>query len=451
MTVLERLGAHAVGGYRQGVSGALREAVRLHLADTVGAWIAASSTDEGRALLRFEASDRGTLPGRVALNCALARLSEVDDIHLGSATTPGAIVAAAAITLAGVSGIGGAAVGEAVAAGYDLMTRLGAALDGAVVLYQGLWPTYFAAPFGAAAVASRLLELDQGQAAHALAIALALSSPSVGRQSGTSMSRWLAIGNAVRNGVAAALAARAGFTGDLRLFEGDFFPGAHRLSPNLGALIEGLEERPAVAQTSFKPWSAAKQTMAATQALREIIEEGVPTAEMERLAVSVPPHCLKMIDHGVVPGERMSYLTSVQYQMALVALDPNASIDVKQARGSLPQAIEQFMARISVDADEDLLQYYPRSWAASLVVETAKGGHRKLIRHVPGDPERPFDELQIAVKFWRLTAPLVGERSTEELLRLSLAALDADGGPGALLEAIEKNVAAIARAQAVNA
>lgn len=445
MTALERLGAHAVGGYRQGLPGAVRDAVRLHLADTVGAWIAACATDEGRALRRFEAPDRESLPGRVALNCALARLSEVDDIHLSSATTPGAIVVSAALTLAGVLGAGGAAVGEAVAAGYDLVTRFGAALDGATILYRGVWPTYFAAPLGVAAVAARLLELTEGQAAHALGIALALASPAVGRQSGAGTSRWLAIGNAARNGVAAAFAARAGFTGDLRVFEGEFFPGVYRLSPDIGALLEGIGERPAVAQTSFKPWCAAKQTMAAAQALREIVEEGVPLAEMDSVAVGVPPPYLKMVDHGVVPGERMSYLTSAPYQVAVAGLDPNTSIDLRQAQSSLPQAIEHFMAKISVNGDEELLRHYPQCWPARLVVGTAAGRREKLVLHVPGDPERPFDEFQVAAKFWRMTAPLVGERSTEEVLRLCFAALEGENGPKVVLEAIERAVAAVNR------
>jgi 2-methylcitrate dehydratase PrpD len=442
MTVLERLGAHAAGGYRGGVSASTREALRLHLADTVGAWIAACATGEGRTL-RAGSPDPESLPGRVALHCALARLSEVDDIHRSSAVTPGAIVVSAALTLAGALEAGGTAVGEAIAAGYDLMTRFGAALDGPAILYRGIWPTYFAAPFGVAAVAARLLELTEGQAAHALAIALALASPAIGRPTGTSTSRWFAIGNAARNGVAAAFAAQKGFSGDLRLFEGEFFPGVYRLSPDIGALAEGIEARPAVAQTSFKPWCAAKQTMAAAQALREIIEDGVPLAEIESVAVGVPPPYLKMIDHGVVPGERMSYLTSAPYQVALAGLDPDANLDLRQAQNGLPQAVERFMAKISVVPDPDLLRHYPQCWPARLVVETAKGRREKLVLHVPGDPERPFDELQIAVKFWRLTSPLVGERSTEDLLRLSLAALDGENGPSVLLEAIERAVAAV--------
>ena len=442
MTLLERLGAYAVGGYREGLPGPLHEAARLHVVDTAGAWIAAGATPEGRALLRFESRDPGRLPARVALHCALARLSEVDDIHLASGTTPGAIVIPAALTLAGELGAGSAAVAEAIAVGYDLMTRLGAALNGPAILTRGIWPTYLAAPFTVAAVASRLLGLTEKQAAHALAVALALSSPGVGRHSGASMSRWLAIGNAARSGLTAALAARSGFTGDPQIFEGEFFPSVYGVSPDSAAL---LDERSALSETSFKPWCAAMQTMAATQALREIIEEGASPAEMSSLVVAVPHPYQRMIDHGVAPGERTSYLTSVSYQMALAAFEPDASIDVRQVRDDLPREIAQFMAKISVVPDEDLLRHFPQSWPALLLAETPRGGRGRLVLHVPGDPERPFDEFQVAAKFWRVTEPLIGEPAAENALRLSLTALDEDSGPGALLEAVDRAVAALSR------
>src|SRR5262249_24579112 len=71
VTILERLGAHAAGGYGRGLKGATQSGVRLHVADTVGAWVAARTTAEGRALLAFEPAERASLPGRVALACAL--------------------------------------------------------------------------------------------------------------------------------------------------------------------------------------------------------------------------------------------------------------------------------------------------------------------------------------------------------------------------------------------
>jgi 2-methylcitrate dehydratase PrpD len=434
MTVLDQLGAHVARG---GVVPP-REALRLHVADTVGAWIAGSATPEGRALLKFGAN-RDAMPDRVATHCALARLSEIDDIHLASGTTPGSLIVPAALTIAASLGKKDAALAEAIAVGYDAMVRLGAALGGPSILTRGIWPTYLAAPFGVAAVASRLLGLTEMQAAHALGIALVLSSPGVGRPSGTTTSRWLAIGTAARNGVTAALSAQSGFTGDLRIFEGEFFSSIYGLSPDQAAL---LDDRPVLREVSFKPWCAAKQTMAAAQALLDIIEEGVPPSTMSNLVVGVPPPYLKMVDHGVVAGERASYLTSVSYQMALVALHPDANIDVRQTPESVPAEMRDFMGRISVRADEDLLRHYPKSWPARVVVTTASARHEKLVLHVPGDPERTLDESQVAAKFWRLVAPLVGDRASEELLRLSYAVLDG-GGAKTLLEAMERSAAAL--------
>jgi 2-methylcitrate dehydratase PrpD len=431
MTVLEQLGAHVV----RGGAAPRREALRLHVVDTVGAWIAGIATPEGRALLKLGAN-RDAVSDRVATHCALARLSEIDDIHLASATTPGALVVPSALTIAASLAREGAALAEAIAVGYDAMVRLGAAIGGPSILYRGIWPTYFAAPFGVAAVAARLLGLTEMQAAHALGIALVLASPGVGRPGGATTSRWLAIGNAARNGVTAALSAQSGFTADLRIFEGEFFSSVYGLSPDQAAL---LDDRPVLSEVSFKPWCAAKQTMAAAQALKEIIETGVPPADMTQLVVSVPPPYLWMVDHGVVPGDRSSHLTSVSYQMASAAFAPDALFDVKQAPERVSGEIGAFMARVTVRADDDLLHHYPKSWPARLGVTTPAGKHERLVVHVPGDPERPFDESQPAAKFRRLTAPLIGERAADDLLRLSPTVLDGDeDAPRALLARIER-------------
>jgi len=426
MTALEQLGAHVAGGG----TAPPREALRLHVADTVGAWIAGSATPEGRALAKLGAN-RDAVSDRVATRCALARLSEIDDIHLVSGITPGALIVPSALTIAASLRQEGAALAEAIAVGYDAMVRLGSGLGGPSILYRGIWPTYFAAPFGVAAVAARLLGLTETQAAHALGIALVLASPGVGRPTGTTTSRWLAIGNAARNGVTAALSAQSGLTGDLRIFEGEFFSSIYGFSLDQAALSD---DRPVLSEVSFKPWCAARQTMAATQALKEIVEAGVSPSEMTRLVVSVPPPYLRMIDHGVVPGDRASHLTSVAYQMALAAFAPEGALDAKEAPKAISEKIRIFMSRVTVKADEDLLGHYPKSWPARLVVSLPSGKQEKLVLHVPGDPERPFDEPQVSKKFLRVTAPIAGKRAADALLTRSLAAFDEP--PKALLAEI---------------
>jgi hypothetical protein len=56
--------------------------------------------------------------------------------------------------------------------------------------------------------------------------------------------------------------------------------------------------------------------------------------------------------------------------------------------------------------------------------------------HVPGDPERPFNAAQIADKFTRVVAPLVGAERARALHSSALEALDAPGGAGRVIAAL---------------
>jgi len=441
MTALEQLGNHVATGSR--ASDAARELVGRHLVDTVGAWIASTPTAEGLLLLRFRAEMRegqqgGSLALDLATRCALARLSEIDDIHLASMTTPGAIVIPGALTLAGAMPAAKAEdVVAAILAGYEVMTRLGRAIDGPTALYRGIWPTYFAAPFGIAAVAARLLKLDAQATANALALALTLAAPGVGHHNASTTARWFAVGNAARNGLAAALAAKGDFTSDLKLIEGNFLSGVYGVTPDSAALTKGLGDSAALAEVSFKPWCAARQTMAATQALKEIIESGVaPEAMTEIKAVVLPPH-LKMIGHGVTAGDRASHLTSVQYCMAVAAVAPDIAFDVGQSPSSVTPELRAFMEKIAVEADERLLTDYPRAWAARVSIEANSARHERLLAQIPGDPARPFDRSRVREKFLRFAGPVLGAPKAEHILTRCSDAL-ATGQFGWLVAEIEQ-------------
>jgi 2-methylcitrate dehydratase PrpD len=446
MSALEQLGRYVADS--DCPSPELRELLELHLTDTVGALIASTRTPEGLQLIRFRADMRqaGEAGGAMALDlatrCALARLSEIDDIHLTSMTTPGAIVIPGALTLAAAMpavttrDVTTRDFLAAMLAGYEAMTRLGRAIDGPAILYRGIWPTYFAAPFGIAAVAARLFKLDDRGSANALALALTFAAPGVGRHNAGSTSRWLAIGAAARNGLTAALAAKAGFTSDLKLLEGNFLPGVYGVTPDLAALTEELGGRVALTETSFKPWCAARQTMAATQALKEIIQSGVRPQEMDRIEVFVLPPHLDMINHGVKSGDRASHLTSVQYCMAVAALAGNTTADVGQSPRDLPPPVRELMSKIQVEADEGLLADYPRSWPARAIVTAGAARYERLVTHVPGDPARPFDRASVREKFVRFVAPVLGTQKTEQMLARCGDAL-AGGRFAALVAEIE--------------
>jgi 2-methylcitrate dehydratase PrpD len=131
---------------------AARAKLQLHVKDIVGAWIAGLDIAEGKALARL----RRQAPERfddIVLNCAATRSSEIDDIHLGSMTTPGSVVIPTALTL-GARLQSADALVPAMIAGYEALVGYGAMIKGPEVLYRGIWPTYFRAAFGAAARAA---------------------------------------------------------------------------------------------------------------------------------------------------------------------------------------------------------------------------------------------------------------------------------------------------------
>lgn len=447
MTALEQLGAFVA---QVQLPPRLRGLLELHVIDAVGAWIAGLHTNEGAALLRWRDTVDGPHPPPmeklrrgVAIHCALARLSEIDDIHLGAMITPGAIVVPAAVTIAAALGVNHSpALAPATLAGYEVMVRLGRAIDGPAVLYRGIWPTYFAAPIGVAAVASRLLGLDAHRTGHALALALTHSAPGVGHHNAATTSRWLAIGEAAQSGVAAALAAQAGFTADVGLLDGAFLPNIFNIKPDAAALTAALGEAFALEETAFKPWCAARQTMAATQALAEIIDQGVaPHAITAVKAFVLPPH-RRMIDHGVVAGDRASFLTSLPYKLAVAALSPRVAFEVGQSPSEVPEHIRAFMARISIEADQALLAQYPRQWPARVEVTTSSGRHMRTVTDVPGDTAQPFDLGAVTTKFHQFIAPALGVETTTRLLQRAQGLLDGATTPVQFLKEIEGLAAA---------
>jgi 2-methylcitrate dehydratase PrpD len=425
----------------------LREILALHVADIVGAWIASVPTREGAALKRWRvASSEGAAPGSthrlrldVATHCALARLSEVDDIHLASTTTPGAIVVPAAVTIAAaLRNRDPAALAAAMIAGYEVMVRFGQAIDGPSILYRGIWPTYFATPLGIAAVAARLLDLDAVQCAHALALALARSAPGVGHHNLTTTSRWLAVGEAAGTGLVAALAARAGFTSDLGLLDGSYLPGVFNLRPDRVVLTQRLGERFSLEEVAFKPWCAARQTMAATQALIEIISSGVAADAIAQVTAFVLPPHRRMIDHGITVGDRASCLTSLPYRLALAALAPHKTWDVGQAPADVPDDIRAFMDQVAVAPDEALLSSFPSRWPARIAVVTPSGRYERTVTDVPGDPARPFDAHAVEEKFRRLAGPVTGGKACEQMLEHAFGLLSGMTDPAGLLQQIEE-------------
>ncbi len=422
MSVLETIADHVASATSAELSQSDREILRRHVIDTVGALVAGLATDEGRALARLFRDDA------VARRTSVARLTEVDDIHLTSCTTPGSVVVPAALTIALNQPSPSAAVfADAVAVAYEAMTRLGLAIEGPKVLYRGIWPTCFAAPFGAAAAAARAAGLDAAATGHALAIAAAEATPGPGRPGPPLPSRWMVMGEGAAAGARAACAASQGFTGDMGLLDGPWLKGAHGIEGKPEAMTEGLRNGAVLSRLSLKPFCSAKQAVGAVAGLRAIIGRGIDVGAIKSVRVFVPEAYRAMISTKAAPGNRTTSIVSAAYQLGLAAHAPDGLYDVARAEIASDGPVAAFAAKVSIAADEALAAHYPARWPARIEVELDSGSASEEVLDAPGDPGKRLDAEAVRHKFHRVVAPSLATPDADALYAAAQAAIEDDG------------------------
>jgi 2-methylcitrate dehydratase PrpD len=433
MTVLERMGEWIAAGGDSFLPQSVRHRLTIHLLDTVGAWIAGGVTEEGRMLALLESSPSESIPvlvrqplDRIALGVATTRLTEMDDIHMPSCTTPSSVVVPTALLVAGhLQRQDSRVFAQALCAGYEVITRFGVAINGPGILPRGIWPTYVAAPLCSAAVTARLLGLTATKTANALGIALTMISGAPGRPSGASP-RWLLLGMAARSGCAAALAAAEGYEGDRDLLDGEWLLRTHGIECQANPLTAVVQGDGAIAALSLKPYCAAKQTIAAIDAFLKILGQGISPDDIVSLRVAVPPAYAEMIGHRNAAGSRTGRITSAAYQLALAAYRPEELNNTARPNLAGDNAIAAFMARVEIVPDTTLQQHYSERWPAR-VEAVLKNGRTEtmLVLDATGDPNSSSC-VDVPAKFHRLADTVVGRPASDALAEDCLNATEHD-------------------------
>jgi 2-methylcitrate dehydratase PrpD len=421
MSIIRDWAAFVCGAAAAALPEAERAIQRRHVADTLVAAVAGSRTSEGRAL-------RAVLPHAaicdvIGMQAAVIRHTEIDDIHTRSCTTPSSVTVPAALALARDRGdFDPDQVASAIWVGTELMTRLGAAVDGARILYRGLWPTYFTAPLGAAAIASRLWRLDEAQTAHALSLALMLSAGRSGRFQGKLPGRSVILAIAVSTGVRAAAAAKGGVGGDPDLLDGPWLRDAQGLESDMALLTPGLGGS-VYTQLSLKPFCSAKQSIAAVEALIGLLDDGLSPDAITQVRVRVPPPYARMIGIKAEAGARSSTILSVAFQMGLAAYRRERLYDIERAAVLPDSAVEALAAKVEITADESLLETFPASFTAEVEVTASGQVLRKRITASLGDPDRPLDDMQLLHKAEHVLRQMAGAPAAKDIVAIGLAGL----------------------------
>ena len=308
--------------------------------------------------------------------------------------------------------------------GTELVVRFGLVIDGPSALYRGVWPTCVGAPLGAAAVAARLWRLDQAQTEHALSLALMLMAGRTGRFQGALSGRWVLFFSAIAEGLRAARAARHGFCGDASLLDGPWLEKAQGLPFDPSHLTQGLGADGLYSSLSMKPFCTARQALAATEALIELLDGGLDPRAIDGIRVRAPATYAGMISQPVDPANRTSGIVSVAFQMGLAARQRGHLWDLDRAAVMNDPEVLSFASKVDVVADAELQKELPGRWPAAITVMTSAGNFEREVLSATGDPDRRLDDAAVAVKGKRILAPLFGDARASEMVEAAAGALD---------------------------
>ena len=418
MHVVERCAAWAQRFRGQPLAGevahhARRAIVDWHAALYPGA-VAAPATLLERALAgeldrgpaRLALGRKATVRAAAMINATAAHTAEVDDIFRDGIYHPGAPTIAAAHALS----FGESNFLRSVVAGYEISTRIGAAMGRAHYRYWHNTGTIGC--FGAAAAAAEALGLDAVRFAHALATAATFSAGLQQAFRMDSMSKPLHAGHAAEAGVTAALAAREGVTGSLDVMEGEAGYGrAMGDGQDWNRALATLGEDFHITRMTFKNHACCGHTFAAIDGALALQKKlTVHAGEMEKIEIATYRAGLE-VAHYENPATAAEARFSLKYVVASALTHGSVRLAAFEKERLEDPATRALMQRIHVRLDPELDAAFPRQRAARVAIE-ARGARAEHLQPTRiGDPDAPLSDAQLGEKYLELAAPVIGERA----------------------------------------
>jgi 2-methylcitrate dehydratase PrpD len=407
---------------------AKRAVIDLHAAMLSGA-VAAPATLLEKALA--EELDRGgarlalgrkaTMRAAALINGAAAHTTEVDDIYRDGIYHPGAPTIPAALALAQARGASGEQFLRAVVVGYEISTRIGAAMGRAHYKYWHNTGTIGC--FGACAAAAEMLQLDAARFAHALATVTTFSAGLQQAFRMDSMSKPLHAGRAAEAGLTAALGAREGVTGSLDVIEGEAGFGVamgydgSAVGPDWDQALATLGRDFHITRMTFKNHTCCGHTFAAIDgALALKAKMGVAAIDIQRVRVGTYKAALNVAGYEE-PRTAAEGRFSLKYVVATALTHGSVRFAAFEPDRLGNPATRDLMRRVEVAVDPQLDAAFPAQRAARVAIEARDGRREEFLQPTRiGDPDAPLSDAQLDAKYLELAGPVLGEAKAKALL-----------------------------------
>ena len=356
-------------------------------------------------------------------NGTSAHSLELDDLNNESSAHPAVAIFPAAFAAGELAECDGKRVIEGVIVGYEVMVRLGKALNPANHYARGFHPTGTCGVFGAAAAVSKILNLDPEQTINALGIAGSQAAGSMEFLNGGAWTKRLHPGWAAHSGIIAALLAKRGFSGPSTIIEGRFgFLHSYSDGSDLSKVLLDFGKPFEIMKTSMKPHACCRYKQAPIDGIINIMKENnLKAEEIKQVTLGIlkagfpiiaEPKELKYNPKNVVDAQ-----FSMPFGAAVAILYGRASLNEYTQENIGSAKIKEMMSRVSCVEDSELDRVFPKQWPASVQIETEDGRRFSTrIDYPKGDPENPLTQEEVVSKFEDLTSAIYSEEKRQKII-----------------------------------
>jgi len=421
--------------YRDIASDLLQD-LKLHILDTLGVCFACSTLPYARILIDIQRKEEKAgectvvgfgdkLPARAAafMNGCLSHGYNFDDTHIQAIVHPTAVIMPTVFSLGERGRVDGKAALTAIAAGLEIVIRLG--LGAPEMVQRGIDPNPACGIFGAVAAAGKVLRLSPNQIATAMGICGAMSSGSMEWETDGSWSWCIQAGWAAQGGILAAQMAGQGFTGPHTILEGKqgFYNAfAGKGNYELKKLTDDLGKTWETTGLAFKAYPACQGAQSYIDCALTLKKKyHIDPDQIEQIECKVGKligiRLCEPADVKVTPPNPDSAQTSIPYTISTALIEGRVGIPEVSGDKIRDPRILSLARKVKVTVDTAFDEGMAvRGW----VKVRMKDGKEQVaeVNASKGSPGNPYTEKDVSDKFMSNATMVIPEAKARRLAEI---------------------------------
>ncbi|MCE5213657.1 MAG: MmgE/PrpD family protein [Methanobacterium sp.] len=382
--------------------------------DFLGVALRGSETDSGKAIKSIiNTNNESTVIGEGKSSAIEAGLAngifahslDLDDGHRRAQLHPGTCVMPAALSICEARNKTGKELIESIVVGYQIAIVVGMLVNPAH-RSRGFHSTGTCGTFGAAAAASKAMNLKSEKIINALGLAGTQAAGLLISDHSGSMGKHIHAGKAAQSGILSSLLAEKGFTGSNTILEGkegfiSSMTGINPYETDLDLLMNTYR----ILEVYFKIYPVCRHLHSSIDAMLDItIQKNIKPKEIEKIRVNTYKIAAEHNNYQPLTSESLKQSLPVSMAVALFnnyyGLD-NLILNYTSL-DDLDNEISDLSQKIKIEIDDAYDEQYPSTRPSRVSISTKKEVNEKIVDLPLGEPENPLDKSDICGKFLKL-------------------------------------------------